>query len=63
MFSFITLGSPLLIYFILAFILDNKHYLKRGTTYDGPLREPNKNFGYFSDLFISKIKFYFNKIF
>ena len=41
----------------------NKHYLKRGTTYDGPLREPNKNFGYFSDLFISKIKFYFNKIF
>ena len=28
-FSFITLVSPLLIYFILAFILDNKDYLKR----------------------------------
>jgi hypothetical protein len=41
----------------------NKHYLKRGTTYDGPLREPKKNFGFFSDLFLSKIKFYLIKIF
>ena len=41
----------------------NKHYLKRGTTYDGPLSEPKKNFGFYSDLFLSKIKFYLNKIF
>jgi phage shock protein PspC (stress-responsive transcriptional regulator) len=29
--SFITLGSPLLIYLIMAFILDNKEYFKPGS--------------------------------
>ena len=40
----------------------NKHYLKRGTTYDGPLNDPKKNFIYFIDLFLSKFKFYLNKV-
>jgi len=35
-----------------------KHYLKRGKTYDGPLIEPKKNFIFFIDLFISKIKYF-----
>ena len=41
----------------------NKHYLKRGTTYDGPLSDPKKNFNYFIDLFLSRLKFYFNRLF
>ena len=40
----------------------NKHYLKRGTTYNGPLTNPNKNFIYFIDLFASKIKYYLSRI-
>jgi len=34
-----------------------KYYLRTGTKYIGPLNEPTKNFTYFVDLFISKIKF------
>ena len=34
-----------------------KYYLRTGTKYIGPLNEPTKNFTYFIDLFISKIKF------
>ena len=34
-----------------------KYYLRTGTKYIGPLNEPVKNFTYFVDLFISKIKF------
>ena len=34
-----------------------KYYLRTGTKYIGPLNEPAKNFTYFIDLFISKIKF------
>ena len=41
----------------------NKYYLKRGAIYDGPLSEPKKNFFYYKDLLISKIKFYLNKIY
>ena len=41
----------------------NKHYLKRGTIYNGPLSDPNKNFIYFVDLILSKIKFYFYRVF
>ena len=41
----------------------NKHYLKRGTIYEGPLNDPNKNFIYFIDLILSKIKFYFYRVF
>lgn len=26
--SFLTLGSPILIYLVMAFVLENKHYLK-----------------------------------
>ena len=35
-----------------------KHYLKRGSTYDGPLNNPVKNFVYYVDLFIVKIKYF-----
>ena len=41
----------------------NKHYLKRGSIYEGPLSDPNKNFIYFIDLILSKIKFYFYRVF
>jgi len=34
-----------------------KYYLRTGTKYIGPLNEPTKNFTYYVDLFISKIKF------
>ena len=34
-----------------------KYYLRTGTKYTGPLNEPAKNFTYFVDFFISKIKF------
>ena len=33
-----------------------KYYLRTGTKYTGPLNEPAKNFSYFVDFFISKIK-------
>ena len=33
-----------------------KHYLKRGTEYQGPLNEPKKNLIYYFDLLLSKIK-------
>ena len=38
-----------------------KHYLRRGGIYNGPLDEPNKNFFYYKDFLISKIKFYLNR--
>ena len=41
----------------------NKHYLKRGSIYEGPLSDPDKNFIYFIDLILSKIKFYFYRVF
>ena len=41
----------------------NKHYLKRGSIYEGPLSDPNKNFIYFIDLILSKVKFYFYRVF
>ena len=40
-----------------------KHYLRRGETYDGPLKEPQKNLIYFIDFFNSKLKYYFTKFF
>ena len=40
-----------------------KHYLRRGGVYNGPLDEPYKNFFYYKDFLISKIKFYLNRIF
>ncbi len=40
-----------------------KHYLRRGGIYNGPLDEPKRNFFYYKDFLISKIKFYLNKIF
>tara|TARA_Y100000992_G_C21250479_1_gene485591 strand:+ start:663 stop:1526 length:864 start_codon:yes stop_codon:yes gene_type:complete len=40
-----------------------KHYLRRGGIYNGPLEEPYKNFFYYKDFLISKIKFYLNRIF
>ena len=40
-----------------------KHYLRRGGIYNGPLDEPHKNFVYYKDFLISKIRFYLNKIF
>ena len=36
-----------------------KHYLKRGRIYDGPLKEPSKNFDFYFDYIISKIKYFF----
>ena len=48
-----------------------KYYLKGGldkiknfifNKYDGPLKSPRKNFGYFLELFIIKIKFFYLKI-
>ena len=40
-----------------------KHYLRRGETYDGPLKEPHKNLIYYNDFFNSKLKYYFTKFF
>jgi len=40
-----------------------KHYLKRGSTYYGPLLEPEKTFLFCFDLFLSKSKYYFTKYF
>ena len=39
------------------------HYLRRGGVYNGPLDEPYKNFFYYKDFLISKIKLYLNRIF
>jgi len=39
-----------------------KHYLKRGIVYDGPLKDPNKDFFYFIDYIIAKSKYYFVNI-
>ena len=39
-----------------------KHYLRRGTSYDGPLKEPSKNFFFLKDLIFCKIKYYLSKI-
>jgi GT2 family glycosyltransferase len=39
-----------------------KHYLRRGTSYDGPLKEPSKNFFFFIDLIFCKIKYYLSKV-
>ena len=36
-----------------------KHYLRSQEVFDGPLRKPNKNFFYFIELFICKIKLLF----
>jgi len=38
-----------------------KHYLKRGSTYHGPLQDPKKTFLFYFDLFLSKSKFYITK--
>ena len=38
-----------------------KHYLKRGSTYHGPLKEPKKTFLFYFDLLLSKSKFYITK--
>ena len=35
-----------------------KHYLKRGTIYNGPLEEPNKNVSFYLDFIICKIKYF-----
>ena len=40
-----------------------KYYLRRGDVYNGPLSEPKKNFFYYKDFFISKIKFFYKKFF
>jgi len=40
-----------------------KHYLRRGEPYDGPLNGPRKNFNYFIDFCISKLKYYFTSFF
>jgi glycosyltransferase involved in cell wall biosynthesis len=39
-----------------------KHYLKRGSAYDGPLKNPEKNSSYYIDLFFVKFKYYINVI-
>jgi len=39
-----------------------KHYLKSKTKYFKPLEEPKKNFIYFFDLFLCKLKFFYIKI-
>jgi len=39
-----------------------KHYLKRGLTYDGPLKSPNRNFSYLVDFVTAKFKYFTAKI-
>lgn len=34
-----------------------KHFLRRGTFYDGPLLEPKRNFSFYFDLLVTKIKY------
>ena len=38
-----------------------KHYLHRGSTYHKPLSSPKKNFSYFFDFLLSKIKYFITK--
>ena len=38
-----------------------KHYLKRGSTYNKPLTEPQKTFLFYFDLFLSKSKYFFTR--
>ena len=38
-----------------------KHYLRRGSTYNNPLVEPQKTLLFYFDLFLSKFKFYFTR--
>ena len=40
-----------------------KYFLKSRTIYDGPLKDPNKDFSFFFDLFKCKIRFYYLKFF
>ena len=40
-----------------------KFYLRSNTNYDGPLKEPIKNFKYFSKLFVCKINYIYLRIF
>ena len=40
-----------------------KYFLKSRTVFDGPLKNPNKNFSYFFDLLKCKIKFFYLKLF
>ena len=40
-----------------------KYYLRRGNVYNGPLKEPNKNFLYYKDYLINKIKFFIKKLY
>jgi len=37
-----------------------KHFLKRGSTFDGPLKSPTRNIIYFVDLFFVKLKYFVN---
>ena len=39
-----------------------KHYLRRGSVFDGPLNAPIKNLSYFIDFFISIFKYLIAKI-
>lgn len=40
-----------------------KHYLKRGSEYNGELKEPQKNLNLYFDYIICKLKFFFSKYF
>ena len=40
-----------------------KHYLRSKTIYDGPLKDPNKNFIYFFELLKSKFKLFYVRLF
>lgn len=40
-----------------------KHYLKRGSEYNGELKEPQKNLNFYFDYIICKLKFFFSKYF
>ena len=40
-----------------------KYYLRRGSTFDGPLNEPKKNLFYYFDLIICKLKYFKIKFF
>jgi len=40
-----------------------KHYLRRGTIYYEPLKQPEKNVSYYLDYFLSKIKYSITKYF
>ena len=40
-----------------------KHYLRSKTLYEGPLKDPEKNFKYYVELFKCKIAFCFHLIF